>query len=134
MYEDKLDGNINQDFYDRKSLEWKREQDDILRRIERLQSAKRSYLDDEAKLLELAQRAVMLYERQKAQEKRRIINFVCSNSVWNDGRLHPNYRQPFDMLTETNLAYQKNKVVFPEKNDLGTFWLPSADSNHGHGG
>lgn len=38
------------------------------------------------------------------------------------------------MLVETNLAYKKNKVAFPEKNDLGTLWLPSADSNHGHGG
>ncbi|RJX30435.1 MAG: hypothetical protein C4531_09095 [Desulfurivibrio sp.] len=53
MYEDKLDGRIDQDFYDRKSSAWKGEQDDILRKIERLQTANRSYPDEGVKLLEL---------------------------------------------------------------------------------
>ncbi len=39
MYEDKLDGRIDQNFYDRKSSAWKKEQDDIFRKIERHQEA-----------------------------------------------------------------------------------------------
>jgi site-specific DNA recombinase len=85
-------------FYDRKSLVWKSKQDGILCKIERFQTANRSYLDEGVKLLELAQRAVNLYQNQTGQEKRRIINFVCSNSIWKDGRLIPNYRQSFDIL------------------------------------
>jgi site-specific DNA recombinase len=134
MYEDKLDGRIGQDFYDRKSSEWKKEQDEILQNIECHQGANRSYLEDGAKLLELAQHAVILYDKQTPQEKRRIINFVCSNSVWKDGHLKPNYRQPFDMLAETNQACQTKKAAFREKNDLCTLWLPGPDSNQRHGG
>ncbi|MBA3017244.1 zinc ribbon domain-containing protein [Patescibacteria group bacterium] len=134
MYEDKLDGRINQDFYDRKSLGWKKEQNDIFFKIERHQTANRSYLDEGVKLLELAQHAVVLYEKQTKQEKRRIINFVCSNSTWKDGILQPNYRQPFDMLSETNIAFQKEKALFPMKKGLFDFWLPSTDSNRGLSG
>ena len=134
MYEDKLDGRIDQDFYERKSSAWKREQDDILRKIERHQTANRSYLDEGVKLLELAQRAVILYEKQTAQEKRRIINFVCSNSIWKDGRLHANYRQPFDILVENNLAHKKEMASFPMKKGHFDNWLPSTDSNRGHSG
>ena len=74
MYEDKLDGVITQDFYNRKSSEWEREQDNIFRKIERHQGASRAYMDEGIKLLELAQHTVMLYEKQTDQEKRRIIN------------------------------------------------------------
>ena len=134
MYEDKLDGRIDQDFYDRKSSSWKSEQDEILRKIERLQNANRSYLDEGIKLLELAQRAVVLYEKQTELEKRRIINFVCSNSIWKDGRLHANYRQPFDILVENNLAHKKEMASFPKKKGHFENWLPGTDSNRRQGG
>jgi site-specific DNA recombinase len=126
MYEDKLDGRIDQDFYDLKCSIWKSEQDDILRKIERLQTANRSYLDEGAKLLELAQRAVFLYEKQTDQEKRRIINFLCSNSIWKGGRLHANYRQPFDILVEYSLVHKKEMASFPEKKGHFENWLPWA--------
>ena len=98
MYEDKLDGRIDQDFYNRKNAEWKNGQDQILRKIERHQSASRSYVDEGVKLLELAQRAVILYEKKPEQEKRRIINFVHSNSIFKDGRVTPIHRQKFDFI------------------------------------
>ena len=40
-------------------------------------------------LLELAQKAVSLYEKQEMKEKRRILDFVFSNSSWKAGRLAP---------------------------------------------
>ena len=58
MYEDKLDGVIDQDFYVRKSTTWKKEQDDITRKIEAHRGADRWYLDEGVKLLELMQQVV----------------------------------------------------------------------------
>jgi hypothetical protein len=49
-------------------------------------------------LLDLAQKAVFLYEKQEMKEKRKLLDFVCSNSTWKDGRLIPQYRKPFDLL------------------------------------
>jgi hypothetical protein len=57
-------------------------------------------------------------------EKRRLLNFVLSNSSWKDGRLIPGYRKPFDLLAVTNLAYQKEKALSPAKDGLFDIWLP----------
>ena len=108
MYEDKLDGRIDQDFYDRKSSVWKKDQDDILSTIERHQTANRAYLDEGLKLLELAQRAVILYEKQPEKEKRRIINFVCSNSTWKMAAL-------FQTTGNLLICYQKPALLTKKK-------------------
>jgi hypothetical protein len=129
MYIDKLDGKISEDLFSRKNEEWNTEQVDILRKIEQHQGANRSYLEEGARLLELAQQAVTLYEKQEMQEKRRLLNFVFSNSTWKDGKLIPAYRKPFDLLALTNTAYQKEKAVSSKKDGLFEIWLPGQDSN-----
>ena len=92
-------------------------------------SANQTYLDEGVRLLELAQNVVSLYEKQNMREKRRLLDFVCSNSQWKDGRLIPNYRKPFDLLAVTNTAYQKTKAAFDVESDLCPIWLPGPDSN-----
>ncbi len=129
MYIDKLDGNIAQGFYDQKSMEWRTEQDKILDKIEKHKNANRSYLDEGVKLLKLSQKAVRLYKQQPMHEKHRILNFVCSNSIWKDGQLQPVYRQPFELLAVTNLEYRRKKAASPSENDLRSVWLPGPDSN-----
>lgn len=124
MYLDKLDGKISQDFFDGKSADWRVAQDDLLRKIEKHQNANRSYLDEGVRLLELVQRAVVLYEKQEMREKRRLLDFVCSNSTWKDGRLTPNYRKPFDVIAVTNRTYKMEKAAFPKKDGLLEIWLP----------
>ncbi len=129
MYIDKLDGKIHQDLYDRKSNEWRADQAHILREIENHQDANRYYLDEGIKLLELSQKAASLYEKQEMKEKRRILNFVFSNSSWKDGRLIPTYRKPFDLLALTNAGVQKERAVPPKKHGPFENWLPGRDSN-----
>jgi site-specific DNA recombinase len=34
-------------------------------------------------------------------EKRRLLNFVVSNSTWSDDELSVTFRQPFDLLAQT---------------------------------
>jgi hypothetical protein len=80
---------------------WTSAEDKFPRRVERLQTARRSNMDEGTTVLELSQRAVMLYEKQTAAEKGRTINFACSNSIWKDGKLAPNHRQPPDILAES---------------------------------
>ena len=129
MYIDKLDGKVSEDFFSRKSEEWGAEQANILRKIEQHQSANRFYLEEGTRFLELAQKAVTLYEKQEMEEKRRLLNFVFSNSTWKDGKLKPVYRKPFDLLALTNTAYQKEKAVSSKKDGLFEIWLPGQDSN-----
>ena len=129
MYVDKLDGKVNPDFYEKKNQEWREDQSQILNRIDKFQQANENYFEDGAKLLELSQKAVVLYEQQEIREKRRILDFVFSNSSWKDGILHPVYRKPFDLLAITNNSYQKEKAVSDKKDGFSTHWLPLKDSN-----
>lgn len=118
MYVGKPDGKIPQKFFDRKSGEWCSEQAEILRKIEMHQNASQSYLTEGVRLIELAQKAVSLYENQDVKEKRRILDFVFSNSTWKYGRLFPNYRKPFNLLAVTNSTYQKEKTALDIKDGL----------------
>jgi site-specific DNA recombinase len=129
MYVDKLDAKITQEFFDRRNGDWRTEQAEILRKIEKHQNANSSYLEEGVRLLELSQKAASLYEKQEMNEKRRILDFVFSNCLWKDGALIPNYRKPFDLLAVTNSAYQKREATFQVKSGLSEIWLPGRDSN-----
>ena len=129
MYLDKLDGKVDEDFFEGKSAEWREEQAQIRGQIERHEQANCAYLDEGARILELAQKATEIYEKRNTAEKRELLGLLLSNSTWRDGRLHPDYRKPFDMLAVTNAAYEEQKAAFPEKNGLCGIWYPLGDSN-----
>ncbi len=133
MYIDHLDGKVDPVFYEKKKREWRREQDALQRKMTRHHNADTSYIDEGVRLLELTQDAVITYKNQNMNEKRSLLKIVHSNSIWKDGTLSTEYRKPFDLLAVTNHDYQQKKVTFQTKSDLCTIWLPSADSNHGHG-
>ncbi|MES0056590.1 zinc ribbon domain-containing protein [Mesorhizobium sp. M0078] len=101
MYLDKLDGRIDNAFYDRMSAQWRTEQTRLLREIERHGSAEESYMEDGIRLLELARKAGQLFAKQPVHEKKRLLNLVLSNCQWDKGEVHPVFRQPFDLLAET---------------------------------
>ncbi len=134
MYVDKLDGVVGAAFFERMSNQWRDEQRRCQREIERHQNADRTYLDEGVALLELAKDAQRLFAKQEAREKRRLLDFVLSSCQWNDGRLTPTFRQPFDLLAETIAAAKSEDV--PDGFFAPRFekWLPGQDSNLRQGG
>ena len=56
------------------------------------------------RLLELSRNARRLFEKQKAREKRGLLDFVVSNYSSEDGQLKAEFRQPFDLLADTATA------------------------------
>lgn len=131
-YDDKLDGVIDSITFAQKSEEWRVEQDRLLRCIAEHQQANRSYMEEGVGLLELANRAVELFENQEPREKPRLLDFVLSNCTWKDGKLTVEFRQPFDMLAVTNEAHQKGKAAGLASNGLSEQWLPGHQSIEPH--
>jgi site-specific DNA recombinase len=129
MYVDKLDGNVSHEFFDRQSQLWRREQSEISTQIEAHRNANVSYLDSGVRILELAQRAELLYEKQNNDERRRLLEIVFSNSTWKDGLLAPAYKKPFDLLAETNHLIKTENAAPPKKRSISDNWLPGRDSN-----
>ena len=109
MYVDKLDGRIDEVFYDRKEGEWRSEQDRLLRAVEELRSANRTYLDEGVQLLELAGRAYELFRKQEPREQRRLLNFLLSNCTWKDNQLKATFRQPFDLIADASKILKERR-------------------------
>ncbi len=131
MYVDKLDGKIGGDFYDKFAGEWRKEQRRLQREIDRHQHAEESYMDEGVKLLELAQRAQRLFERQEPRQKRRLLNFVLSNCSWTEGEMTATFRQPFDFLAETNAIAAHQEAGTMANSGKSENWLGDLDSNQG---
>ena len=135
MYMDKLDGRIGNDFFDTKAADMREEQAGIMREIEAHQTANRSYIEEGVQLLELAQRAPVLFESQPPAEKRKLLDFILSNCTWKGGELTAKYRQPFDMLAIAVAADQqrggdgiaesaRNENWLPKKSGFGNILRP----------
>ena len=129
MYIDKLDGKIGGDFYDKFAGQWREEQARCQREIDRHESAEQSYMDDGIRILELAQNAQRLFARQEPRQKRRLLNFVLSNCVWDDGKITPTFRQPFDLLAETTQAAKAETATGGVSGGHSEIWLRDLDSN-----
>uniref|UniRef100_Q028A0 Recombinase n=1 Tax=Solibacter usitatus (strain Ellin6076) TaxID=234267 RepID=Q028A0_SOLUE len=129
MYADKLDGRIDNAFFDRKAGEARSEQCRIMRDIEAHQTANTSYIEEGIKLLELSQRAAQLFESQPPSEKRKLLDFVLSNSRWKDGKLEAEYRQPFDLIAAAALADRQLQPNGGSGNGNFDEWRRGGDSN-----
>ncbi|NLI15773.1 MAG: hypothetical protein GX409_05745 [candidate division Zixibacteria bacterium] len=99
-YEDKLTGQISEDFWQRKSQEWDSEMLSIQHEIKAHQNANTSYFQTGIQILELANKAYDLYLHQTAQEQRKLLNMILSNCTFFHGTLCPTYKKPFDILAK----------------------------------
>ena len=125
MYADRLDGRIDTHFFDKISGELREEQAECLGHIERLQNAKKSYMNAGIRLLELGLGAKALFEGKNAFGKRQLLKLLLSNPKLEDGKVVATFRKPFDLLDETNIALAAAKTE-KDQNDI---WLGRQDSN-----
>jgi hypothetical protein len=81
-------------------------------------------------LLEVAQHAADLFEVQAPHEKRRLLQFILSNSRWKDGdgELTVAYRQPFDKLVEAARDAKKEKAAEVRSAAVSAIWRGRRDS------
>jgi site-specific DNA recombinase len=129
MYVDKLDGRVDDTFFDKMSAEWRAEQSRCLREIDRHQDADKSYMDEGVQILELARSAQRLFEQQEPREKRRLLNFLLSNCSWEDGEVIATFRQPFDLLAQTTAIAARGEAGNTANSAKSEIWLPGPDSN-----
>jgi site-specific DNA recombinase len=127
MYVDKLDGRIDAAFFDRLAAQWRDEQARCLRDTERHQAANQSYLEEGIHLIELARSAQRLFERQDAQQKRRLLSFVVSNCSWKGGELTTALRQPFDLLANVASSAAAAGVAQCTQIRKSEIWLAEID-------
>ncbi len=98
-YTDKLDGKIPEDFWERKMSDWRMEEQQIKMAIEGLKSAETSDRAlDAQRILELANKAYLLYVSQDSTEKAKLLRMLFSNCSVDAVSVTPTYRKPFDVI------------------------------------
>ena len=100
VYEDKLDGKVSEDFWERKSREWRSQQLGLQARIERHLAANQFYFEAGVKVLKLAQKAYTLWLAQPRTEKRKLLSLLQSSCTFDGTSLTASYRKPFCWLAE----------------------------------
>jgi site-specific DNA recombinase len=100
MYVDKLDGKVDAGMFEQLSADWRKQQDKCLREIRRYQAADQHYLEEGITVLEMSRNARRLFDREQPMEKRRLLNFMVSNSTWANGELNSTLREPFRSIAE----------------------------------
>ncbi len=129
MYIDKLDEKVDQNFYDKNRFEWREQQDRCLSDIERLQNVENIYMDEGIQLLRLAKDAHSMFQNQSPADQSKMLNLFYSNCSWKRGVLSAKFRQPFDLLAETAIIDDHNKMAGIIDSDPFEKWLPEQDSN-----
>jgi site-specific DNA recombinase len=97
-YVDKVDGEITEEFWERKSKEWQAEEQQLQLAIGALEQVQPERMVDAVKILELANKAHFLYVEQPPAERAKLLRMVLSNCAIDATSLYPTYRKPFDLI------------------------------------
>src|SRR5712692_3274843 len=97
-YQDKLDGEIPEEFWERKIVEWGDEERQILASLAKLEAPARDWILDAKRILELANKAYSLYLTQNPAEQAKLLRMVLLNCAVDGLNIQPTYRKPFDLI------------------------------------
>ena len=101
MYEDKLDGKIDEEFWARKMNEWREQERTLESQLSALSSpATGDFVLDAQRIFELAHRAHFLYLTRSSAERAELLKSVLLNCSTDGTSLWPTYRKPFDLIFE----------------------------------
>ena len=98
MYDDKLDGVIDDELYQQKFKEMKAKQQDIMSKMQKHVKADEAFYITATTVLNLASRARELFESSEVDEKRQLLNFVFQNLVLEGEKLAHTLREPFSLI------------------------------------
>jgi len=97
-YMDKLDDKISEDFWTRKTDEWRAEEQRICAEMLALEQIKPERMLGGARILALAHKAHFLYLKQTPEEQAKLLKIVVSNCSIDAVNVYPTYRKPFDLI------------------------------------
>lgn len=116
IYEDKIDGSIETEFYNRKFKEYTKNKADAIESLKKLGEGNTKYYEAGIAIHELAARASEIYKSPKAtvEDKRLLLSKIFSNLSLSDCDIRPDYTLAFQFLKEwvpiLNDTYERVEV------------------------
>lgn len=116
-YEDRMDGRITVDEYDKLANKYKLEMDNLDRKLVNITSDDKTFIVDSSYLLKLSYYAPLLFKSSKVELKNKLLKILLSNLKINENHLDYKRWQPFDVIAS---CYQSSN------------WLRLLGSNQRH--
>lgn len=128
IYDDKIDGKITQEWYDRKYAQYKKEQEEIMDSLNRHKNANLKYFEMGIAVLDVAKSArdIYLSPNRTVDDKRTLLSFLFSNPTINNGNITISYRKPFDIVHN-----RLQELMTLEKTEKRKFEPPKKPVNKG---
>ncbi len=101
LYEDRLDGRITVDDYDKYVMKYKSEMEDLDRKLVEYTNNDKSFNITSAYLLQLASKAKSIFESSQPEQKNKILRMLLANPTLNEKRLQLPLLKPFSVLIDT---------------------------------
>ena len=100
LYDDKIDGRISTDFYDKKLQQYKKEQEETLDSLNRHRNANLKYFEMGVAVLQIAEEArdTYLKPRRTVEQKRTLLSFLFSNPKINGKNVEISYQKAFKLI------------------------------------
>jgi len=111
LYDDKLDGKISEEFYERKFKQYSREKEEIESAIKRHERANLKYYELGLNLYELSQRAKEIYLKARLEEKRQLMKLVFKALFLNGNKLAFTYTKPFELISKAVKETNSSKIT-----------------------
>ena len=130
LYDDRLDGRIDVETYDRKSADIRRETEILSERLDNLELGSQTDALAHARgIFELTQKAHRHFVIAPATEKRQFLQKLFSNCTLESGVVYPAFQYPLGVLYDTNTKWKESGAVSTDKCALLSVWHPETNSN-----
>ena len=132
LYLDKLSGEISAEFHRETRDKWEARVTELQLELAALDRAEGPAVDDAMRVLELAATAADRFKRASADQKRELVSYMCSNCVWEDGKLFVELHEIFDLMEkvlEAEISSAEGVVENDPLNARSVDWWRLGDSN-----
>jgi hypothetical protein len=113
LYDDRLDGRISPEMYDRKAEELRAQAADLLRKLNQVRSSTPAPVQAAIDVMDLTSRAAELFSVQPPHEKQEFLRLVLKKASWQHGQLQTEFETPFENLRVSNQLAKQNRTRTP---------------------
>lgn len=112
MYDDKLDGLIDEGLFRQKLEDYKKRQSKLRNQLARHETADLEFHVTANQVMQLAKRAWEIFESSEVEEKRQLLNFVFQNLKLDGKNLLVTLREPFHLFIQVkgNILYDQQEL------------------------
>lgn len=102
-YDDLVDAK----FYNDKRLQWNKDLDEVMIKLEALHHAEQKYYDEGVRIIETLKNVYTLYKQQSPDEQRKLLNYLLSNCTLEGRKVIYDYNLPFSYFINFSTWYKK---------------------------